>query len=82
MDIKVMNQKDKSILMYRVKTAKANEKFFSKETMKFFGPQKFSIVIADGKPLFKIVFTERHPRTTYYSIDPKTYQLNHENYNE
>lgn len=64
--------KTKSELLYSIKTK--NEKFFDRDTMRFFGPQKISIIETDGVPLLKIVFT-RCPRVTFYSIDPETLNL-------
>lgn len=52
----------------------ANPIFFSKKNMSFFGRQKFSIIIIDGKPVLKIQFF-KYPRFTYYSIDDVTLKL-------
>jgi hypothetical protein len=56
----------------------ANPLFFSRDTMRFFGSQRFSI---QGDTLVITFTSDKVPegasRTARYSIDPKTLELNH-----
>ena len=59
-----------------IKTAAANEMFFSRDTMRFFGRQKFDVIVwDDGAVTFHIEFIEKHPRFTNYDIDLLTLKL-------
>jgi hypothetical protein len=56
-----------------IKAAPANELFFSRDTMKFFGRQTFD-VSEDGS-MFFITFHEKAPRVTTYAVDPVTLKV-------
>jgi hypothetical protein len=58
-----------------VKRAPANELFFSRDTMRFFGRQSFSVYEDNGRFVFVIRFLEKCPRITEYLIDPETLKL-------
>lgn len=62
--------KTKVELLDAVKYAERNQKFFNKETMNFFGPQKFKIEVwEDNGPVLLIHFCKPVCRTAFYKIN-------------
>ena len=64
-------------LLSAVKQAPCNDKFFNRDTMRFFGRQKFGIDYYKGDAFLVVRFLDHAPRITIYSIDADTLKLRH-----
>ena len=72
-------------LLSAIKSAPANDTFFNRDTMRFFGRQAFRIVDRnigpEGVPFVTLVpvlvirFLEKCPRSAFYNVDPVTLEL-------
>ena len=54
-----------------------NPKFFDRETMRFFGKQKFTVIESFGRYHLKIKFFEKCPRETVYVVNNATWKISH-----
>lgn len=53
----------------------ANEKFFNRDTMSFFGKQKFSILKDKDWFYLRVNFLSKYPREAFYDIEKETLKL-------